>query len=346
MPAKIFFAAALLLAIFVSACSGAQGEITPTPGTPGPGVSFQNPVLARDFPDPFVLQVGERFYAYATNAAFLRVQVAVSTNMVEWELLDNAMPTLAKWASSMSGLTWAPEVMAVDGHYLMYYTTRHIRSNKQCIGLAVSDSPEGPFRDSSDQPLVCQVEEGGTIDASPFQDGDRRYLYYKNDGNCCGMPTYIYAQVLAADGMSLVGEPVRLLVNDQPWEAHVIEAPTMWKHDGRYYLFFSANNYAGPEYAVGYALCETPLGPCEDAPENPILKSEMEMTPPVIGPGHQTIITVGGQDWIVYHAWEANEQGQQGGWRNMWIDRLDWVDGKPVVRGPTRVAQPVPEVGQ
>ena len=44
----------------------------------------------------------------------------------------------------------------------------------------------------------------------------------------------------------------------------------MLKHADAYVMFFSANFYAGQEYAVGYATCQSPLGPCEDAPENPV----------------------------------------------------------------------------
>ena len=116
----------------------------------------------------------------------------------------------------------------------------------------------------------------------------------------------------------------------------------MVKRDGRYYLFFSANNYAGADYAVGYALCESATGPCVDAAENPILKSSFRgPSQIVIGPGHQAVITVDGQDWLVYHAWEL-AGGVRGDRRQMYMDRLDWVDGKPVVRGPTTAPQPAP----
>ncbi len=156
------------------------------------------------------------------------------------------------------------------------------------------------------------------------------------------MATYIYVQELAADGLSLVDQPTRLVRNDVPWEGNVIEAPTMYKENGKYYLFFSANNYAGFEYAVGYATCASVTGPCQDAPENPILKSEMDKKPFVVGPGHQAIIEVDGQDWIVYHAWQILPSGIRSDTRQVWMDRLDWKDGKPVVEGPTTVPQPEP----
>jgi beta-xylosidase len=215
-------------------------------------------------------------------------------------------------------------------------------ADKQCVGVAVADEPQGRFRDSNDQAFVCQVDQGGTIDASPFRDGNAIYLYYKNDGNCCGMATYIYGQELSPDGLSLVGEPVALVRNDGAWEGRVVEAPTMIRRDDQYYLFFSANNYAGVEYAVGYATCDSPLGPCEDAQENPILASRMDEQPLVIGPGHQSIVQVGDEWWMLYHAWELVAGSRRGDRRFMWIDEIAWEDGRPVVVGPDSGPQPMP----
>jgi beta-xylosidase len=157
------------------------------------------------------------------------------------------------------------------------------------------------------------------------------------------MPTFIYVQQLAPDGLSLVGEPTALVRNDNAWEGRVVEAPTMWLHEERYYLFFSGNDYGGPPYAVGYAACATALGPCEDAPENPILATTDTVQPPVIGPGHQTIIsTANGETWLVYHTWEVTAAGRRGTRRFMWMDRLVWIDGVPTVEGPTIAPQPRP----
>jgi len=73
---------------------------------------------------------------------------------------------------------------------------------------------------------------------------------------------------------------------------------------------------------------------CKDAAENPIL----ETTCGALGPGHNTLIEdAAGQTWIVYHAWDAAYSR-----RRLWIDRLDWKDGKPVVDGPTCTAQDAP----
>lgn len=323
--------------------TNAPTSSAPTSTLPPPDGTFQNPVFRQDFADPAILRVGDTYYAYATNASGRNVTAARSTDLVNWELLPDAMPALPKWAKLTGGLTWAPEVIEIDGTFVLYFTTRDKESNKQCVGVATSDRPEGKFRSAGDEALVCQAQEGGTIDASPFRDADGTlYLYYKNDGNCCGIPTYLYVQKLSADGLTLEGEATRLVRNDVQWEGGVVEAPTMVLHDGGYYLFFSANNYAGHEYAVGYATCVSALGPCEDAPENPILASRLKPPPMIIGPGHQTVLDLDGQTWLLYHAWEVIGESRRGDRRFLYLDRLDWVDGKPVVRGPTTDPQAVP----
>ena len=118
----------------------------------------------------------------------------------------------------------------------------------------------------------------------------------------------------------------------------------MWKHDDKYYLFFSANDYGEFQYAVGYANCQSPLGPCQDAPENPILASRMQTKPLVVGPGHQTLVQVGNQTWIIYHVWELLSSGMTSANRFLYMDKVNWQDGKPVVQGPTTNPEPAPEV--
>jgi len=328
----------------VAAVVNPTGAATTTGGAPttaGGAGTFQNPVLQDDFADPFVLHVGPTYYAYATNGSGKNIQRAKSPDLVHWELLNDALPALPAWAQLGGSYVWAPEVLPVGDHYVMYYTARDQQSDKQCIGVAVGATPDGRFKDSNDHPFICEPDQGGDIDPDAFRDGDKQYLYWKNDGNCCGLTTHIYGQELSADGLRLVGDkPTALVENDQLWEGRVVEAPTMVKHGTGYYLFFSGNDYAGIPYAVGYALCKTALGPCQEAADNPVLKSRVQ-APPVIGPGHQTVVQVGDQTWLVYHAWEM-VGGLRGDRRFLWLDRVTWEGDKPHVHGPTVDAQPMP----
>ena len=282
----------------------------------GGGSKITNPVLARDFPDPFVLHVGDTYYAYATNGNGNQVQTATSKDLAHWTPGPDALPHVApKW--SFNGKTWAPEVLKIGDRYVLYYATN------QQIGRAVATTPLGPFVDDSAAPLVAQPELGGAIDPSPFRDDDGSlYLYWKNDGNSLGTKTKIWVQRLSPDGLRVVGPAFQTgEVNDALWEGQVVEAPEMLEHDGRYYLFYSGNDYASDSYAVGYATCTSAMGPCVDAAENPILKTGCG----AYGPGHNALFG----DWTAYHAWNKTHTQRQ-----LWISKLEWKNGKPVVDGP------------
>lgn len=312
------------------------------PSTPPASTAarYTNPVIDEDFPDPFVLKVGKTYYAYATNAGGIDVPVRRSNDLVNWQFVGNALPSLPAWASS--GYTWAPEVMAVKGGYTLYYTARHTQSGRQCIGVATASKPQGPFRDSSKEPLVCQLDLGGSIDASPFTDqGGARYLYWKNDGNCCGQFTSIWVQRLSDDGTKLTGQPRDLLQNGLLWEGNLIEAPSVFRRAGKYYLFYSAADYNSDTYAVGVAVGGSPTGPFRKLfRDAPWLASKGK----VAGPGGQGITTDGaGNTWLYYHAWTAGQTGyESGGVRSMRLDRLQWRGGLPVLSGPSLTPQSAP----
>jgi beta-xylosidase len=288
-----------------------------------------------DFPDPFVLPEAGAYYAYATNANGKNVQLLHSTDLRAWRALPDAMPALAPWVRKEVPHVWAPEVIKLGNRYVLYYTAHDLASDKQCVGAAQASSPAGPFVDTASKPLVCQADLGGTIDASPLLDGGRLYLYFKSDGNCCKLPTHIFVQELQPDGLKVVGQPTRLLTNGRVWEGKVIEAPTMVKRDGKYILLYSANDFGDGSYAAGHASCAGPTGPCEPVGDAPFLKSRAEAR--LFGPGHQAVFQVGGQDYIAYHAWELKPDGKRAERRFLHIDKLAWVDGKPVVQGTTLI---------
>jgi beta-xylosidase len=298
---------------------------------------FVNPLINQDFPDPDSLKVGDTYYVYATNTRSANIPVAQSTDLVHWRLLGDALPVLPPWAEA--GNTWAPEATtSADGKtFLLYFAARVANAGIQCVGVATSATPEGPFRSATDRPFLCQDDQGGDIDPSSFVDDDgTRYLLWKNDGNCCGASTWLYIQPIAGDGLTLLGTPTQLMRQDQTWEGVVTEAPTLWKHAGKYYLFYSANAYQSLNYAVGYAQADHILGPYTKAP-GPILKTTLQR-PPTLGPGGQDItVDSHGNTWMLYHAWDPTVT-----FRTLNIDPLVWDGDAPVVHGPNRAPQPVP----
>jgi beta-xylosidase len=330
-------------AIVVVGCSsGANGEqsavVTTTPvvssspdsaassaaESPAPG-QFVNPVYQDNFPDPAVLLVASTFHAYGTQGGGANVQTLTSADLVHWTKGADALPTVGPWASA--GNTWAPEVIAIGGSYTMFYVARDTASDKQCIGRAMAKNPAGPFTDTSGHAFVCQPELGGSIDPNPVRDTDGQlYLYWKNDGNCCSEKVQLWGQKLSTNGAKLEGKRVPLMTNTKPWQGNLVEAPEMLVHQGTHTLLYSAADYASTSYAVGYASCTGPLGPCTDRSEQPLLAS----TDQAAGPGHCFPLSMpNGDTWLIYHAWKPDGIGSVYPGRQLWLDPLHWKGTAP-----------------
>ena len=331
----------LLLALLTGTALAGGACAPPVKAPPASAKTFTNPVLDVNFPDPFILKVGSFYHAYATNGAGGNVQHAVSRDLIHWNMAKDVLPLLPSWVQP--GLTWAPEVSHIGGKFQLYYTARDLKSDKQCVGVAVSDSAGGPFFPANGGPIVCQADLGGTIDPSPFvDDTGQAYLLFKNDGNCCNLHTNIYIQPLSKDGLHLMGKPTALIQNFQLWEGSVVEAPTLHKQGGVYYLLYSGGPYDSDLYAVGYATSKTIAGPYKKAANNPACVSRGA----VAGPGHQSVFSdAGGQTWLVYHAWTAGQIGDSLGYRSMRLDRVTFSGGVMKANGPTLTPQPAPKVG-
>lgn len=338
-------AAVLTIVLALAACSddgeGDGGTDTAAPAatsssapeasaSTGGAPAQAEPVIDQDFPDPDTLLVDGTTYAYATQPTVqgTNVQMARSTDLATWEIVDkDPLPTLPAWATT--GRTWAPEVAAVGDGYVMYMTARSIDPDLQCIGAATATSPEGPFTPAGDEPMVCPEDLGGAIDAATFVDSDGTlHLLWKNDGNCCGLDTWIYLQELSSDGLSLVGEPTQLIQQDQPWEGDLVEAPTLIERDGTFFLFYSANGYGGDAYATGYATATSLTGPYTKSAE-PFLSTE-NTDGRYTGPGGQDVLTdAEGNDHILFHDWDPAVI-----YRGIHVADLTFEGGKPVVALP------------
>jgi hypothetical protein len=211
---------------------------------------------------------------------------------------------------STGELIWAPSVLRVNASfYVMYYVIQHKTEMKQCVSVAVSHDPLGPFVDRTTEPFMCQLDIGGSIDPSYVRTEHNNlssplYLVWKNDGNCCRFKVQIWSSLLSQDGLRLLGKPSPLLTNDLPWEGILVEGPSMVRlpspYSG-YLLFYSSNSYATYAYAVGAALCQTALGPCHKTSYSPTLQYHDSAW----GPGGTEFFWLGDQLWIVYHAWTA-----------------------------------------
>jgi hypothetical protein len=113
-------------------------------------------------------------------------------------------------------------------------------------------------------------------------------------------------------------------------------------HDGAHVLLYSANNYASADYAIGWASCVGPLGPCTDQSERPLVAT----TTVAAGPGHCAPVTLAdGSTWLLFHAWQPDGIGTTYPGRQLWLEPITWDGGRPSVTQPTDSPQRVPPKG-
>ncbi len=290
------------------------------------------PSYQGDFPDPDVVNVAGTYYAFSTQVYLTNIPTMHSTDLVHWSPLTEALPQLPPWAAW--GYTWAPSVVQTGpSSFVMYYTVRDAAVTRQCITVATSNAPTGPFVDNSSGPLVCQLDHGGSIDPSAFVDASgARYLVWKSDDGAIPAPSHLFAQAVSPDGLSLTGAPAQLLNADQPWEAGVIEGPDMVLSGGTYYLLYGGNHWDQSTAAIGYATCNGPLGPCTKVTTSgPWMSSHGS----AVGPSGPTVFTdASGNSQLAYHAWTGGPGYPNGGVRSLWIDEVSFGGGKLFLGGP------------
>jgi GH43 family beta-xylosidase len=301
------------------------------------GGIYTNPVVPVDCADPGVLHDGSRYVMACTSGnAADAFPIRTSTDLVAWMEAGHVFPAASKpaWAK---GDFWAPEIHAVGGAYVAYFTARHA-DGQLSIGAATAPTALGPFTDIG-APLVHQASMG-SIDPHEFLAPDgTTYLLWKDDGNAVGKPTPIHAQPLAPGGTALTGTATVLITNDRPWEGAVTEAPWMVAHGGELFLFYSGGSYADATYAVGVARAPAPLGPFVKA-SGPLVATKGAW----VGPGHCSIVDAPSGDLaIVEHAWASGRVNGPGDGRLLLVDRVAWgADGWPTTIAPSTGSVAVP----
>ncbi len=238
--------------------------------------------------DPFIMREGNTYFAYATSAPD-GFRYFTSGNLVDWEEGGYCYKN-SPWGENCF---WAPEVYAYRGKYYMIYTARWKKNHSLRIGLAVAESPRGPFTDVIPGPLF---DPGfASIDATLFfDDDDRIYLYFARD---CSENiingrhiSEIYFAEISEDLTKLVSEPVRITTPDDEWECtrdpvwHWNEGPAVVKHRGKYYLTYSVNCFDTPDYSVGCAVADRPEGPYKKYGYPVLRRAEGDFS----GPGHNS----------------------------------------------------------
>ncbi len=255
-------------------------------------VFYQNPVIAGA--DPFVLLHEGTYYLYSTNCPD-GYHVYTSDDLVNWP--DRGYCLRAGDGIKGNRGFWAPEVMERGGKFYMVYIA------EEHLGIAVSDSPLGPFRQVRNEWL----NELNEIDGHFFEDDDGTvWLYFVrfDRGNV------LWCARMNDDLLSYDRSTARFLLRaEEEWECRagsVMEGAFVLKHNGKYYLTYSANDTRSPDYAIGCAVSDKPDGPFVRTSNSPIL----HRTENVSGTGHHSFTKSkdGGRLICVYHTHESTDR--------------------------------------
>jgi len=321
--------------------------------------TYQNPVYPDTMADPFVLRHEGVYYAYGTApgaADGRQIPVLRSADLVNWDALGHALIPGPGMAAEQGSHFWAPEVASHGGRFYMYYSAGNApEGTDQKLRVAVAEHPAGPFVDAG---KILVPDQPFSIDAHPFRDADGQWwLFYcvdfleKSHDHRIGTGIVVDRLV---DMATLAGEPKVVVRPHHDWHVfrkdrpmygkvydwHTVEGAAVLYRDGHYYCFYSGGAWEKENYGVSYVVARHPEGPYR-RPEggHEALLMRTPQSGELVGPGHNsfTVSPDGSETWIVYHAWDPDRTT-----RRMCIDRMDWVEGKPVTGGPTWTPQRAP----
>ncbi len=269
-------------------------------------VSFFPPGVGKEiqFADPTIFYDGSTYYLYGTSGKDpdQGFEVYVSKDLKSWgkPAHHNGFALRKGDAFGDKGF-WAPQVFEHKGEFYMAYT-----ANEQ-IAIAKADSPLGPFKQVEKRSLQAAVKQ---IDPYVFIDSEgRKYLYHVRlqEGN------RLYVAELEDDFSRIKEETLTYCFHaEDTWENTqkqgwtVSEGPAVIEHDGLYYFIYSANDFRNPDYAVGYAVGESPLGPWTKSNSNPVFDRKMAG---INGPGHgDYFVDHKGSLHYVLHTHQSDEE--------------------------------------
>ena len=294
-----------------------------------------NPVLPGFHADPEILysrQTG-KYYIYSTSDGYAHwggwyLTAYSSTDLKSWTpegvVLDLRSPQVT-WAN---GNAWAPaiEEKLIDGKYkyFLYYSGNAADNSGKQIGVAIGDSPTGPFKDLG-HPLVSQspTGRGQQIDVDVFTApaSGKSYLYWGNG--------YMAGAELNDDMVSIKDETLTVMTpQGGTLKTHAYrEAPYVFFRHGVYYFLWSVDDTGSPNYHVAYGTSDSPLGPIQVAKSPIVLIQNADKE--VYGPAHNAVIRKPGTDewYIVYHRINKHFLDKDKGpgyHREVCIDRMEF----------------------
>jgi xylan 1,4-beta-xylosidase len=298
-----------------------RGAALPTenPGGPDRGDgTYRNPILAGHWHDPTVLRVGADYYLTHCEHDSRGPIIWHSRDLVNWRPLAR-VESLANL-----GNLWATDLIHHEGTYYLY------------APLMLPGGPDGRLRFSNyvvtakdpRGPWSQPVDLGfGGIDPGHVVDRDGRRYVYVNEGRVAP---------LSPDGLRATG-PLTKVYDGWPippdWviECDCLESPKLFWRGDYCYMVSALGGTAGPStsHLIVVARSRSALGPWENSPHNPLLRTTRR-DEPWWSQGHGTLIdATDGSWWVMYH---AIQQGRRSLGRNTLLLPVKWTaDGWPVI---------------
>lgn len=298
-----------------------------------------NPILPGFHADPEILYSNKtgKYYIYSTTDGKpgwggYKYYVYSSADLKEWKNEGVALDAKSDQISWANGNLWAPaavEVKQKNGSYkyYLYFSARPNDNGRKQMGVAVSDSPTGPFVDLG-HPLLAKNHpgcNGQLIDVDVFIDpvSKKPYLYWGN--------SFMAGAELEPSMTKIKDETVTVMtpkggsLRDYAYR----EAPYVFYRNGLYYFMWSVDDTGAANYHVAYGTSKSPLGPIEVAKDPIVLIQDPQHE--IYGTAHNSVIQKPGTDewYIVYHRINKDYiHFQPGVHREVCIDKMEFnADG-------------------
>lgn len=294
--------------------------------------------------DPCVIKAGDTFHLFATGQARDATGLLpwrTSKDLVEWKLQGRIFDAIPKWAveavPGVGGL-WAPDISYFNERFHLYYSVSTFGSNDSAIGLVTNETLDPGSRafEWRDEGLVVSSKRGDDFNAiDPNHVVDAQGDHWLSLGSFwSGIKLF---PLDPATGKLRAGETRRYSIAARPapeGAPGAIEAPFMIRREGRYYLFASYDyccRGASSSYYVVVGRAKDITGPylgrdgksMNDGYGTLLLRGDRRYR----GPGHCAVLRDGAADYLVYHAYDAQNDGRS----TLRISRLEWHDGWPSV---------------
>ncbi|EME41050.1 glycoside hydrolase family 43 protein [Dothistroma septosporum NZE10] len=289
------------------------------------------------YADPNIAIFGREYYIYPTTDGFpdwggKQFFVWKSCNLVDWTRSTEPILTLngtdgnVPWST---GNAWAPTIIERDSKFYFYFSGQNPLYDRKTIGVAISDSPQGPFT-AQPQAMILNnesVTSGQAIDPDAFYDPKtgKYYLYWGN-----GNP--VMAE-LADDMISIISSTLQNISGLTDFR----EGSFMIYREPFYHFTYSIDDTGSENYRVGYATGPSATGPWTY--RGVVLQKDPSQG--MLATGHNSIINVPGTDewYIAYHRFAI--PGGDGTHRETTLDEVTFDEEGvmqvvvPTLNGPT-----------